>query len=90
MCPEGDCVFSYAFDNDDWSAWGSATTATKANLALGNHYFRVKAAKELNGTAEIQLDEEDPSPVERTWVVGVEPSVLSIPKGPLIKVWRIE
>ena len=89
-CPEGDCVFSYAFDNEAWSDWGAAATAAKAALAFGNHYFRVKAAKDVNGVPGIQLDEEDPSPAERTWIVGVEPSVFTIPKGPPVKLWRVE
>ena len=67
-----------------------ATTATREGLAFGNHYFRVKAAKEVNGTPGIQPDEEDPSPAERTWIVGVEPSILIVPKGPHIKLWRLE
>ena len=62
----------------------------RADLLFGNHYFRVKAAKEVNGIDGIQPDEEDPSPAERTWIVGVEPSVFTVPKGPPIKVWRIE
>jgi hypothetical protein len=90
MCPEGDCVFSYAFDNEPWSDWSAATDATAAGLPFGNHYFRVKAAKDVNGTSGIQPDEEDPSPAERTWIVGVEPSMLAIPKGPPIKLWRLE
>lgn len=90
MCPEGGCVFSYAFDNGEWSTWSSAATATVSGLALGNHYFRVKAAKEVNGADGVQEDEEDPSPAERTWVVGVEPPIYAIPKGPPIKVWRLE
>ncbi len=90
MCPGGDCVFSYAFDNDDWSPWSPSTTVRKEGLSFGNHYFRVKAAKDLNGTPEIQPDEEDPSPAERTWIVGIEPSVLPVPKGPPIKLWRLE
>lgn len=89
-CLEGGCVFSYAFDNDPWSEWSTATSATTADLAFGNHYFRVKAAKEANGIAGIQPDEEDPSAAERTWVVGVETPVLAIPKGSPIKVWRLE
>jgi len=89
-CPEGDCLFARAFDNDEWSEWGPSTSATKAGLVFGNHYFRVKAAKDLNGTAGIQPDEEDPSPAERTWIVGVEPSILTVPKGPHIKMWRLE
>jgi hypothetical protein len=89
-CPEGDCVFSYAVDGDEWSQWSSASSVEPANLGFGNHYFRVKAAKEVNGMDGIQPDEEDPSPAERTWIVGVEPSVFSIPKGPPIKLWRVE
>jgi hypothetical protein len=90
MCPEGDCLFSFAFDNDEWSEWSPAALTTKADLTFGNHYFRVKAAKDVNGTAGIQPDEEDPSPAERTWVVGVETPVFSMPGGPAIKVWRLE
>ena len=90
MCPEGSCVFSYAFDAAPWSEWSPATIATAEGLAFGNHYFRVKAAKDVNGTPGIQPDEEDPSPAERTWIVGVEPSVFAIPKGPPIKLWRLE
>lgn len=90
MCPERECVFSYAFDNDEWSAWSPAASATKSELAFGNHYVRVKAAKEVNGLEGIQPDEEDPTPAERTWVVGVESPVFTVPKGPPIKVWRLE
>ncbi len=89
-CPEGDCVFSYAFDRGEWSDWSSEATAVNGELVFGNHYFRVKAAKDVNGTPGIQPDEEDPSPAERTWTVGVETPMFMIPKGPLIKVWRIE
>jgi len=90
MCPEGGCQFSYAFDDGDWSEWSDTATASLTGLAFGNHYFRVKAAKDLNGLEGIQPDEEDPSPAERTWIVGVEPSMLTIPRGPAIKVWRLE
>ena len=90
MCPEKDCVFSFAFDSDAWSGWSPATSATKAGLVFGNHYFRVKAAKDVNGIPDIQPDEEDPSAAERTWIVGVEPSVFTVPKGPHIKMWRLE
>ena len=90
MCPEGDCVFSFAFDNDEWSDWSASTSAVRDGLAFGNHYFRVKAAKDVNGTEDIQPDEEDPSPAERTWIVGVQPSILTLPKGPHIKLWRLE
>ena len=90
MCPEGDCVFSYAMDGEDWSEWNAATTVERPDLVFGNHYFRVKAAKEVNGIDGIQPDEEDPSPAERTWIVGVEPSLFTVPKGPPIKLWRVD
>lgn len=89
MCPEGGCVFSYAFDHDDWSGWSSMETITQAELGIGNHYFRVKAARESNGIDDIQADEEDPSPAERTWIISVE-TVPTIPQGPPVKLWRLE
>ncbi|MBI3323747.1 MAG: hypothetical protein HYZ92_00515 [Candidatus Omnitrophica bacterium] len=89
-CPEGGCVFSFAFDHEKWSNWAETSTASAAALSLGNHYFKVKAAKEINGTPGIQPDEEDPTPAERTWIVGTEfPSIL-VPRGPPIKLWRLE
>ena len=90
LCPEGACVFAYAFDNGEWSDWAPATTATSAALPPGNHYFRVKAAKEANGVEGIQLDEEDPTPAERTWIIGPPPTLFGVPKGPPIKLWRLE
>jgi hypothetical protein len=90
MCPEGGCVFSYAFDTGEWSEWSEDAEAEVSGLAFGNHYFRVKAAKDVNGEPGIQADEEDPSAAERAWVVGIEPSVFSVPKGPHIKLWRLE
>ncbi|MBI4342888.1 MAG: hypothetical protein HY599_05940 [Candidatus Omnitrophica bacterium] len=90
QCPEGACLFSYAFDNEAWSEWNAATTATMSGLTFGNHYFRVKAARDVNGEPGIQADEEDPSPADRTWIVGAEPSLFAIPKGPPIKFWRLD
>jgi hypothetical protein len=90
MCPEGDCLFSYAFDNEGWSERSADANATKADIPYGNHYFRVKAAKEVNSQDGIQADEEDPSPAQRMWIVGVEPRLMSAPKGPPIKLWRVE
>jgi len=89
-CPERDCVFAYAFDHQAWSEWTSQTTVSQSDLPFGNHYFKVKAAKETNGIPGIQLDEEDPTPAERTWIVGVEPSAIFVPRGAPIKLWRIE
>lgn len=90
QCPEGNCLFSYSFDHEDWSEWSAGTTAAATGLAFGNHYFRVKAARDVNGESGIQLDEEDPSPAERTWIIGAGASLLTIPKGPPIKLWRLE
>lgn len=90
ICPEGTCLYSYAFDTAPWSSWDAQTTATAAALTYGNHVFRVKAAQDINGTPGIQPDEEDPTPAERAWVVGVQPSLLTVPRGPPIKLWRLE
>lgn len=90
MCPQGGCVFSYAFDNAEWSDWAPATQALIAGLTHGNHYFRVRAAKDINGVMGIQPDEEDASPAERTWIVIGEDVPLMIPFGPPVKLWRIE
>lgn len=90
-CPEGGCLFSYAFDHDDWSPWSAETTAVKGGLVYGNHYFRVKAAKESNGVDGIQAEEEeDPTPAERAWIVGVQPPGIVVPYGPPVKLWKVE
>ncbi len=59
-------------------------------LPIGNHYFRVKAAKDTNGQDGIQLEEEDPTPAERAWIIGVEAPLPVGPLGPPVKLWRIE
>jgi hypothetical protein len=89
-CPESDCVFSYAFDHDEWSDWSAETAASADGLVFGNHYFKVKASKEANGIPGIQPDEEDPTPAERTWIIGVEGLSVPLPRGSPIKLWRFE
>ena len=89
-CPEGGCVFAYAFDHQEWSEWSAETTVRQTDLVFGNHYFKVKAAKESNGSPGIQPDEEDPTPAERTWIVGVEMPVILAPRGSPIRLWRLE
>lgn len=90
-CSAGGCVYSYQYDNEDWSDWSSLTTAShSAPLPIGNHYFRVKAAKNTNGQDGIQLEEEDPTPAERAWIIGVEAPMPVGPGGPPVKLWRIE
>lgn len=92
---EEGCVYSYQYDNEEWSdatsGWLPSTTASPSvALPIGNHYFRVKAAKDTNGHAGIQLEEEDPTPAERAWIIGVEAPVPVGPGGPPIKLWRID
>ncbi|MFC1853752.1 hypothetical protein ACFL27_26510 [candidate division CSSED10-310 bacterium] len=41
-----DLLFSYLFDNDDWTAFSSKTEATITNLAEGDHSFAVRAKDE--------------------------------------------
>jgi hypothetical protein len=90
-CSATECVYAYQYDNQDWSDWSETSTAAPATpLALGNHYFRVKAAKDTNGDEGIQLEEEDPTPAERAWIIGVEMPPQIGPGGPPVKLWRIE
>lgn len=89
-CPEQSCLFSFAFDHGQWSEWTTDVSAVASELPFGNHYFKVKAAKDVNGAPGIQPDEEDPTPAERTWIVGVEVPVFPIPRGAPIKLWRLE
>jgi hypothetical protein len=89
-CPEGGCRFAYSFDGQEWSDWDEAASVTRDDLIFGNHYFAVKAAKEVNGQEGIQPNEEDPVPAERTWIVGVEPTQIFVPRGNPIKLWRLE
>jgi len=64
------CVFSYRLDDADWSEWSSNTEVTFNNLSLGNHYFLVKSAFDLNGDGEITIDEEDATPAQWVWTIG--------------------
>lgn len=90
-CSEADCVYKYAFNNEPWSAeWMAQTTITATELGFGNHYFKVKAAKDTNQNHVIDLDEEDPTPAERTWVIGIEGPAILLPQGPPIKLWRLD
>lgn len=89
-CSDPPCVYAYAFDGAGWSSWAEATAITTASLEAGNHYFRVKAAKDTNGNSGIQADEEDPVPAERTWVIGSDAMIPTVPKGPPVKLWRVE
>jgi hypothetical protein len=81
-------LFSWKFDDEPWSAWSDKNTALKENLSEGNHYFLVKAGKDLNNNGSIDPEEQDPTPAQRTWTVRTTaPSVA--PQKP-IKYWRRE
>lgn len=83
------CSFSWRFDKEDWSPWSSETSILRVGLCLGNHYFAVKAAKDLDSDDKIELDEEDPTPSQRTWTIQSEITPKPRPKKP-IKYWRKE
>ena len=69
---EVNCIFRWKFDNEEWSEWSNKTTVSRENLAEGNHYFKVQAAKDLNTNTTIEIDEMDPVPEERTWTISKE------------------
>jgi hypothetical protein len=64
--------FSYKLDNGEWSAWSSEQAIDFTGLSLGNHYFYVKSALDLNADAEFALDEEDPTPAQWVWTITSE------------------
>ncbi len=66
------CKFSYKLDNGEWSAWSTGQAIDFTGLSLGNHYFYVKSALDLNGNNEIGLDEEDPTPAQWVWTITSE------------------
>ncbi|MBU1125474.1 MAG: hypothetical protein KKC84_05580 [Candidatus Omnitrophica bacterium] len=66
------CLFSYRFDNLEWSEWRLEQAAQTSGLAGGNHYFYVKSAYDLNGDEEITIDEEDATPAHWSWTVQTQ------------------
>jgi len=86
-----DCQFSYKFDNGVWSDWSADTSATASGLLEGNHYFTVRAAKDLNKDDLLQIDEVDPTPALRVWTISFT-GLLKPPAQPEkpIKVWEEE
>ncbi|MBU1062085.1 MAG: hypothetical protein KJ952_05150 [Candidatus Omnitrophica bacterium] len=85
------CVFRWKFDDGEWSDWSNETSARKEGLPEGNHYFKVQSAKDVNNNEEIDLDEIDPVPEERTWTVGKQGSVIleKLKKRPF-RFWKKE
>lgn len=83
-------LYATQLDTEEWSAWAPVAEVTKTTLAPGNHYFKVKAGKDANGNGQIDLDEEDPTPAERTWTVGVSGEPSGAPTEQPVKFWRVE
>ncbi|MFH1854629.1 MAG: hypothetical protein ABH815_04880 [Candidatus Omnitrophota bacterium] len=69
------CVFRWKFDNEEWSDWLIENSAKKEGLSEGNHYFKVQAAKDVNNNGEIDSDEIDPVPEERTWTINTKGAI---------------
>lgn len=83
------CVFRWKFDDEEWSDFSSDTSIEKEDLADGNHYFKVQAAKDVNNNGEIDADEIDPVPEERTWTIG-EIARPDMPKKRPFRFWKKE
>ncbi|MCX5715211.1 MAG: hypothetical protein NT033_10560 [Candidatus Omnitrophica bacterium] len=66
------CKFSYKLDNGEWSVWSTLQSIDFTGLSLGNHYFYVKSALDLNGNGELGPDEEDPTPAQWVWTITSE------------------
>jgi len=62
--------FSYKVDDGEWSDWSGETMINQSALDDGNHYFMVKAAKDLNQDSILQLEEVDPTPALRVWTIS--------------------
>lgn len=85
------CQFSYKFDDADWSEWVTSVSAEQLSLAEGNHYFMVRAAKDLNQDGLLQLDEVDPTAALRVWTISLTGALKppSEPEKPIIH-WEEE
>jgi hypothetical protein len=85
------CVFRWKFDDEEWSDWSSENSVTKEDLAQGNHYFKVQAAKDVNNNGKIDADEMDPVPEERTWTISEKGIVKPEPaKKKPFRFWKEE
>jgi len=81
-------VFSVKVDSGEWSEWSASTEYLVTALTAGNHYIKVKAARDLDGDG-VEPDEEDPTPAEWTWTV-VGDLLLPPPIPQPFKYWRID
>ena len=85
------CVFRWKFDDEEWSEWSQDTSVKKEDMPQGNHYFKVQAAKDVNNNGQIDPDEMDPVPEERTWTIGKEGVVKpDMPKKRPFRFWKEE
>ncbi|MBI1976559.1 MAG: hypothetical protein HYS56_03525, partial [Candidatus Omnitrophica bacterium] len=89
---EPDASFRYQIDAEEWSDWTTEALAAFSDLKQGNHYFNVKAGKDVDGNGVIDPDEEDPTPATRTWSIsasgGTEAGSIA-PEKP-VKYWYKE
>ncbi len=89
---ESGSSFKYQIDGGDWSEWGTETLVAFTDLKKGNHYFGVKAGKDVDGNGTIDADEEDPTPATRSWTIsesgGTEP--INLPPEKPVKYWYKE
>jgi hypothetical protein len=80
------CRFSYKLDGEEWSVWSDLQNADFSILGIGNHYFYVKSALDLNGDGEFTADEEDPTPAQWVWTITTEEEVGKLKRKTLF--WR--
>jgi len=85
------CVFRWKFNDEEWSEWSTENSVTREELSQGNHYFKVQSAKDVNNNTEIDADEMDPVPEERTWTIS-ETGVVKpdLPTKKPFKFWKKE
>jgi len=83
------CVFRWKFDDEEWSEWSGERSVKREDLTSGNHYFKVQAAKDVNNNGQIDADEIDPVPEERTWTIG-EIARPQMPKKRPFRFWKKE
>ncbi|MFC1620877.1 hypothetical protein ACFL2G_01100 [Candidatus Omnitrophota bacterium] len=85
------CVFRWKFDDEEWSEWNTKNSITREELSQGNHYFKVQSAKDVNNNSEIDADEIDPVPEERTWTISETGTVKpDLPTKNPFKFWKKE
>ena len=89
---ESNSYFQYRLDNADWSEWTQQTLVTIKDIKTNNHYFTVKAGKDLDNNGSIDLDEQDPTPAMRSWSVSAstDPTIIQLPPERPVRYWYKE